>query len=144
MANETTGPDRDLLIHTVEIVSAHLIKNSVATADVPALIQQVYGSLSKLGAAPAPEPVEEQKPAVSIRKSVTPDYLVCLEDGRKLKMMKRYLRTAYGMSPDEYRTKWGLPSDYPMTAPAYATKRKELAHRIGLGRKASVSNEHVD
>ena len=135
ITDDITGPDQALLIHTAEIVSAHLVKNSVATADVPVLIQQVYGALSKLGTVSVPEAVEEQKPAVSVRKSVTPDYIVYLEDG-KLKMLKRHLRTSYDMSPDEYRAKWGLPADYPMTAPAYAAKRKELAYKIGLGRKA--------
>lgn len=130
---------RDLLGFTADIVGAHLIKNSVATADVPSLIQQVYASLSKLGASPVPEPIEEQKPAIAIRKSVTPDYIVCLEDGKKLKMLKRHLRTAYNMSPDEYRAKWSLPSDYPMVAPNYAAKRKELAVRIGLGRKPGAT-----
>ena len=139
MANETTGPDQALLIHTVEIVSAHLTHNSVATADVPALIQQVYGALSKLGAAAAPEPVAEQKPAVPVRRSVTPDYIVCLEDGKKLKMLKRHLRTSYDMSPDEYRAKWGLPADYPMVAPNYSAQRKNLAVKIGLGRKPIVA-----
>ena len=112
--------------------AAHVAHKAVATADLPALIQQVYASLNGLGEQ-VPEPVVELVPAVSIRKSVTPDYIVCLEDGKKLKMLKRHLRTSYNMSPDEYRAKWGLPSDYPMVAPNYAAKRKELAHKIDLG-----------
>jgi predicted transcriptional regulator len=135
---DTNDLHRDLLGFTADIVGAHLIKNSVATSDVPALIQQVYASLSRLGVAHNVEPAEEQKPAVSIRKSVTPDYLVCLEDGKKLKMLKRHLRTSYDMSPEEYRTKWGLPADYPMVAPAYSAQRKDLAIKIGLGQKRTA------
>jgi predicted transcriptional regulator len=109
---------------------------------VPALIQQVYASLSKLGG-PSPEPVVELMPAVPVRRSVTPDYIVCLEDGRKLKSLKRHLRTSYGMSPEEYRAKWGLPSDYPMVAPNYAATRRELAKKIGLGRKRKAQSSHL-
>jgi predicted transcriptional regulator len=134
MSADNTESRYALLIHTVDIVSAHLTKNSVATADVPGLIQQVYGSLSNLGG-PAPEPVVELVPAVPVRRSVTPDYIICLEDGRKLKSLKRHLRTACNLSPEEYRAKWGLPADYPMVAPNYAAKRRELAKKIGLGRK---------
>jgi predicted transcriptional regulator len=129
-----TGQDIDLLGLTVDIVTAHLSNNTVGTGDVPALIQTVHSALSGLGqSAEAEQP--KQEPAVSIRSSVKNDYIVCLEDGTKLKMLKRYLRTRYNMSPDEYRAKWGLPKDYPMVAPAYAARRKELAVKIGLGRK---------
>lgn len=123
-----------LITLTSDIVSAHVGNNDVAVADVPALISNVYAALAGLGEAPV---VEEAKPepAVSIRSSVKPDYIVCLEDGQKLKMLKRYLRTNYNMSPEEYRARWGLPADYPMVAPAYAEKRRDLAKKIGLGRK---------
>lgn len=139
MSDDTNDLHRELLGFTADIVGAHLIKNSVATADVPALIQGVYGSLSKLGG-PAPEPIVELVPAVPVRRSVTPDYLICLEDGKKLKSLKRHLRTSYNMSPEEYRAKWGLPAGYPMVAPNYAAKRRELAKKIGLGRKRTAAS----
>ncbi len=120
----------ELLEFTTKIVAAHLSGNSVPPADLPALIRSVHDALASTGAEPAPPPV----PAVPVKKSVTPNYLVCLEDGKKLKMLKRHLRTAYDMSPDDYRAKWGLASDYPMVAPAYAKQRSELAKAIGLGR----------
>jgi predicted transcriptional regulator len=122
----------DLLALTADIVSSHVANNTVAVNDLPQLIQNVYESLSGLtGSAGAPE--AKQEPAVSIRQSVKPDYIVCLEDGKKLKMLKRHLHTAYGMTPDDYRRKWGLPADYPMVAPNYAESRRELAKKIGLG-----------
>ncbi len=138
MANDNES-HLDLLALTSDIVSAHISKNSIATADLPVLIQQVFSTLNGLGVTPPSEPEAEQKPAVSVRKSVTPDYLICLEDGKKLKMLKRHLRTSYNMSPDDYRKKWGLPADYPMVAPVYAAKRKELALKIGLGRKPGMA-----
>jgi len=126
--------DTDLIGLTADIVSAHVSHNSISTAEVPALIRSVYEALGRAGqpeikAEPAPEP------AVPVRASIKPDYLVCLEDGKRLKMLKRYLRTNYSMSPDEYRAKWGLPKDYPMVAPSYREARSTLAHQIGLGRK---------
>jgi len=126
-------PDHDLITLTADIVSAHVSNNSVPAAEVTALIQTVYAALETV-TTPA---VEEAKPepAVPIRASVKNDYIVCLEDGRKLKMLKRHLRTTYDMSPEDYRAKWGLPRNYPMVAPAYAEQRKELAKKIGLGRK---------
>jgi predicted transcriptional regulator len=127
--------DVGLLVLTAEIVAAHVGHNRVGTAEVSELITQVYGALAGLGQDEAPAPSEELKPAVSIRSSVKPDYIVCLEDGKKLTMLKRYLRSRYGMSPEEYRTKWGLPADYPMVAPNYADRRRTLAKEIGLGRK---------
>ncbi|WP_156680955.1 MucR family transcriptional regulator [Sphingomonas profundi] len=131
-----TEQDADLITLTADIVGAHVAHNNVATGDIAGLIQSVHSALKGLGQ--APEPVaEKQEPAVSIRSSVKPDHIVCLEDGKKLKMLKRYLRTNYDMSPDEYRRKWNLPSDYPMVAPNYAEKRRSLAHSIGLGRKAA-------
>ncbi|QNE07746.1 MucR family transcriptional regulator [Croceicoccus marinus] len=122
-----------LIALTSDIVAAHVTNNKVEVADLPALIQNVFGALQGLGAT---EPVEERPaPAVSVRASVKPDYLVCLEDGKKMKMLKRYLMTQYGMTPDQYRQRWNLPADYPMVAPEYAEKRRALAKDIGLGRK---------
>ncbi|MEM7270847.1 MAG: MucR family transcriptional regulator [Pseudomonadota bacterium] len=124
----------ELLALTSEIVSSHVSNNAVNQSDLTTMIESVFSTLEGL-AAPKAEPVEELKPAVSIKKSVTDEYIVCLEDGKKLKMLKRHLKTAYDMTPDEYRQKWGLSADYPMVAPAYARKRQELAKKIGLGRK---------
>ncbi len=124
----------DLLQITSDIVSAHVSNNPVPLGELPGLIQTVYSALTGLSA-PASAPEVELKPAVNPKKSVTDDYIVCLEDGKKLKMLKRHLATSYGMTPAEYRAKWGLPHDYPMVAPAYARKRQELAKKIGLGRK---------
>jgi len=122
----------DLLALTGQIVSAHVSHNTVAMSDVPQFIEQVYRTLSSVGE--EAEVVEERpQPAVPIKKSITPDYLICLEDGKKMKMLKRHLATAYGMTPDEYRERWGLPSDYPMVAPNYAKQRSKLAKEIGLG-----------
>ena len=124
----------ELLALTSEIVSSHVSNNAVNQTDLTKMIESVFITLENLSG-PKEEPVEELKPAVSIKKSVTDEYIICLEDGKKLKMLKRHLATAYDMTPDEYRAKWGLPSDYPMVAPAYARKRQELAKKIGLGRK---------
>lgn len=130
-ANET------LITLTSDIVAAHVSNNSVGVEDLPSLITNVYGALAGLGTAPV---VEEEKPepAVSVRASVKPDYIVCLEDGKKLKMLKRHLMTHYNMTPEEYRVRWNLPADYPMVAPNYAEKRRELAKKIGLGRKPNA------
>ncbi len=127
-------PDNDILTHAAEIVSAHVSNNSVSPSELPGLIQSVHAALTAT-ANPVEAVAAKKEPAVSIRASIKPDHLVCLEDGKKLKMLKRYLRTNYDMSPDEYRTKWGLPRDYPMVAPAYAEQRRGLAQAIGLGRK---------
>lgn len=115
-------------------MSAHVGNNSVAVGDLPTLISNVYNALAGLD---QPAPVEEvtPEPAVSVRSSVKNDYIVCLEDGKKLKMLKRHLATSYNMTPEQYRARWNLPADYPMVAPAYAEKRRELAKKIGLGRK---------
>ncbi|GAB4471718.1 MucR family transcriptional regulator [Erythrobacter tepidarius] len=123
-----------LITLTSDIVAAHVSNNDVAVSELPGLITSVYAALASLGETPV---VEEPKPqpAVAVRNSVKPDYIVCLEDGKKLKMLKRYLRTNYNMSPEEYRARWGLPADYPMVAPNYAEKRRDLAKKIGLGRK---------
>ncbi len=124
-----------LITLTSDIVAAHVSNNSVSVDDVPALISKVYGALAGLGQAAAPVAEEALKPAVSVRASVKPDHIVCLEDGVKLKMLKRHLMTHYNMTPEQYRARWNLPADYPMVAPAYAEKRRELAKQIGLGRK---------
>ncbi len=124
----------DLLGLTAEIVAAHVSNNSVPLSDLPQLIQEVYRTLSNVGA-PAPAMAEKPQPAVTVKKSITPEYLVCLEDGKRLKMLKRHLKTAYNMTPDQYREKWGLPPEYPMVAPNYAKHRSSLAKRIGLGTK---------
>ncbi|RYG29007.1 MAG: transcriptional regulator [Burkholderiales bacterium] len=123
-----------LVTLTADIVAAHVSNNSVAVSDLPVLIQNVHGALAGLGIAPA-EPEVKQEPAVSIRSSVKPDFIVCLEDGKKLKMLKRHLMTHYQMTPDQYRAKWNLPADYPMVAPNYAEQRRTLAKKIGLGTK---------
>ena len=126
--------DEEILKQVTEIVAAYVSKNEVAAADLPALIKSVHatmGGLSGTETTSAGKP-----PAVPVKKSVTPDFIICLEDGKKLKMLKRYLRTRYGLSPDAYRAKWNLPADYPMTAPNYAAKRSEFAKQIGLGRPA--------
>lgn len=123
-----------LITWTSEIVAAHVSNNDVAVADVPTLIRTVHEALSTLGQPVLPEELPPE-PAVSVRASVKPDYIVCLEDGKKLKMLKRYLKTRFNMSPEEYRERWNLPPDYPMVAPNYAEKRRTLAKEIGLGRK---------
>ena len=135
-ARNMTDPtsNDDLITLTSDIVSAHLANNTVAVAEVPQLIQAIYDALSGLGV-PAVQADVRPEPAVSVRASVKPDYIVCLEDGKKLKMPKRHLMTHYNLTPDDYRARWNLPSDYPMVAPSYAEKRRELAKSIGLGRK---------
>lgn len=137
MADETPVniPQSDILRMAADIVSAYVSNNSVASTNIPEVINTVYGSLTALNGQATTTTGEAPKPAVSIRRSITPDYIVCLEDGKKLKMLKRHLRAAYGMSPDEYRLKWGLPADYPMVAPNYAIQRSAFAKKIGLGRK---------
>jgi len=124
-----------LVTLTADIVAAHVSNNSVAVSDLPLLIANVHGALVGLGTkAPEPE-AKKQEPAVSIRSSIKPDYIVCLEDGKKLKMLKRHLMTHYQMTPEQYRAKWNLPADYPMVAPNYAEQRRSLAKKIGLGTK---------
>lgn len=139
MTDKTNSPNsnEDVLPLTVDIVASYLARNEIPASEIPNLINTVHGSLLSLGGSQeAAAKASTQKPAVPIKKSVTPDFIVCLEDGRKLKMLKRHLRTAYGMTPDEYRAKWRLPSDYPMVAPNYAKKRSAFAKKIGLGRGA--------
>lgn len=131
------GPEQstsaDLLRMTAEVVAAYVRNNPLPAAELSSIILTVHGSLAALDSGGA-STAEPQRPAVSIRRSVQPDHIVCLEDGKKLKMLKRHLRTTYGMSPEEYRAKWGLPADYPMVAPNYAKQRSEFAKEIGLGR----------
>ena len=137
MSEDNTISRSELLALTGEIVSAHVGNNAVSRDDVAPLIQSVFDKLSVLASDEAPTSVE-LTPAVPIRRSVTDDYIVCLEDGKKLKMLKRHLMTAYNMTPEEYRAKWSLKPDYPMVAPNYAQKRQELAKKIGLGRKPRI------
>ncbi|WP_295635190.1 MucR family transcriptional regulator [Novosphingobium sp.] len=137
MTDVMTDMQETLITLTSDIVAAHVSNNSVSLADLPTLISNVHTALAGLGnSEPAPEPMPE--PAVSIRTSIKNEYIVCLEDGKKLKMLKRHLMTRYNMTPDQYRTRWNLPADYPMVAPAYAEKRRELAKKIGLGRKPTA------
>lgn len=133
MAEETTN---ELLSLTADIVAAHVGHNRVTVGELPELIAKVHGALSGLGQETSSSASAELKPAVSVRSSIKPDYIVCLEDGKRLTMLKRYLQTNYGMTPQQYRAKWKLPADYPMVAPNYAEKRRTLAKAIGLGRKS--------
>lgn len=125
----------DLLALTTEIVSAYLSNNTMPTGEIPNIIEQVFKTLANVNAESAIS-ADRPQPAVPIKKSVNPDYIVCLEDGKKLKMLKRHLKTAYNMSPEEYRERWGLPADYPMVAPNYAKQRSKLAKDIGLGTRS--------
>ncbi len=130
MSSQTSR--EDLLAFTTEIVSSYLAHNTMPSGDIPGVIEQVFKTLANVNT-DVNMTVDRPQPAVPIKKSVTPDYLICLEDGKKLKMLKRHLKTAYGMSPDDYRERWGLPADYPMVAPNYAEQRSQLAKDIGLG-----------
>jgi predicted transcriptional regulator len=123
----------EILELTAEIVASYVSNNTVASADLGGVIQDVYRAMSNLGSQTST--FERPKPAVTLKKSVTPDFIICLEDGKKLKMLKRHLKTAYNMSPEDYRERWGLPADYPMVAPNYAKHRSSLAKKIGLGTK---------
>ncbi|MEZ5957900.1 MAG: MucR family transcriptional regulator [Hyphomonadaceae bacterium] len=124
---------RDLVRMAAEIAAAYVSANPVQPQDIPALIRTVHGALLEVAGVASPAPEATPEPAVSIKKSVTADFIICLEDGKKFKSLKRHLRTRYGMTPDEYRAKWGLPHDYPMVAPNYAKERSNLAKRMGLG-----------
>jgi predicted transcriptional regulator len=130
----------DILKLATEIVAAYVSNNPIPVSEVPAMIKSVHTTLGGLGNGLTGEAVSSQKPAIPIKRSVNPDYIVCLEDGKKLKMLKRYLRSNFSMTPEEYRAKWGLPADYPMVAPNYAAQRSEFAKKIGLGRTASSSS----
>ena len=129
----------EILGLTAQIVAAHVSHNPVPAQDLPALIQQVYRTLAGVTGPVAP-PVEKPQPAVPVKKSITPEYIICLEDGKKLKMLKRHLATSYNMTPQQYRERWGLPHDYPMVAPDYAKHRSALAKEIGLGRKPAEAS----
>jgi predicted transcriptional regulator len=129
----------DLLALTTDIVSSHVANNTVSADELPQLIQQVYSTLATVSASPPAEPPAPE-PAVPVHNSVHDDYIVCLEDGKKLKMLKRHLKTRYNLTPEEYRGRWGLPPDYPMVAPAYAAQRRELAKKIGLGTRGRESS----
>jgi predicted transcriptional regulator len=127
------SPTNDVLRWSAEIVAAYVAQNNMPAAGVAELIRSVHGALASIGQAPAVEP-ERRKPAVPVSRSVQHDFIVCLEDGKKLKMLKRYLRSHYDLSPEDYRRKWNLPADYPMVAPVYAARRSDFAKKIGLGR----------
>ena len=133
MDDDSNHPE--LLSLTTKIVAAHAGSNKLATSELAALIGSVFEALRTVGTVKAEQPVEALVPAVPIRKSVTPEFIVCLEDGKRMKMLKRHLKTRYDLTPDDYRKRWGLPNDYPMVAPAYAAQRSELAKSIGLGRR---------
>ncbi len=132
---EDQDDNTEMAVLTADIVAAYVGNNVVPVAELPNLIQSVHAAISAAAASSVEESKEELKPAVPVRRSVTPDYLICLEDGKKFKSLKRHLRTAFNMTPEQYREKWGLKPDYPMVAPNYATVRSEMAKRIGLGRK---------
>jgi predicted transcriptional regulator len=129
----------DILRLATEIVAAYVSNNPIPPGEVPAMIKSVHGTLGSLAGVSQGEVQTTQRPAIPIKRSITPDYIMCLEDGKKLKMLKRYLRSNFNMTPEEYRAKWGLPADYPMVAPNYAAQRSEFAKKIGLGRTASSS-----
>lgn len=139
MTEENAAASAGLIALTTDIVSAYVSNNSVPISDLPRLITDIHAAIAGLGIAAKANPSEEKPvPAISIRKSVTPDFLICLEDGKKFKSLKRHLATHFDLSPDEYRQKWNLPSDYPMVAPNYSAARSALAKSSGLGRKAAV------
>ena len=139
-AADDVGKKPPLVELAAQIVAAYVGKNTVEQADLPRLIAEVHRALEKAAAGnrPAAAPVAEAKPAVTVKKSITPDYLICLEDGKKFKSLKRHLRTHFNLTPEQYREKWGLPPDYPMVAPNYATSRSKLAKNMGLGHKRKV------
>jgi predicted transcriptional regulator len=131
---DTTASDNYIEL-TAEIVSAYVSNNTVPTAEMPALINQVYQALVRVGGGHHETIAEPLKPAIAVKRSITPDYIVCLEDGKKFKSLKRHLRTQYSMTPEQYREKWALPADYPMVAPNYAAARSQLAKQMGLGQQ---------
>jgi predicted transcriptional regulator len=136
MSVNAPAADRELVDLSAGIVSAYVSHNALSVGDLPKLIGEVHAALRSLGGQSLPEPAEEQRPAVPVKKSIAPDHIVCLEDGRKFKSLKRHLRTHYNLSPEQYRHKWNLPADYPMVAPNYSATRSRLAKDNGLGRKA--------
>ena len=132
----------DILVLTSDIVASHVANNAATLDELPIIIEQVFYSLKNLEGGTTLAETNNLRPAVAIKKSITPDYIICLEDGKKLKMMKRHLNSKFGLTPDAYRQKWGLPSDYPMVAPNYADRRRELAKEIGLGRGKKNVHPH--
>ena len=134
MNNDTTANGSHIEL-TAEIVSAYVSNNTVAASDIPALINQVHAALARVSGDGGEAAAEPLKPAVSVKKSITPEHIVCLEDGKKFKSLKRHLRTQYNMTPEQYREKWGLPPEYPMVAPNYAAARSQLAKQMGLGQQ---------
>jgi predicted transcriptional regulator len=142
MSESTTSP---IFIElSADIVSAYVSNNSVPASELPALLSSVYAALTKTGQTQSQEPQVELTPAVPVKKSVTPDAIICLEDGKKFKSLKRHLRTTFDMTPEQYRAKWGLPADYPMVAPSYAKARSELARTMGLGQQRRKTADPVD
>jgi predicted transcriptional regulator len=137
--NTNTGAAKsdEVLKLASDIVAAYVSNNRISASDVSEMIKTVHGTLGKLAGAPLTGTPTRKKPALPVKRSITPDHIICLEDGKKLKMLKRYLRSTYHMTPAEYRTKWGLPADYPMVAPNYAAQRSEFAKKIGLGHSSS-------
>jgi predicted transcriptional regulator len=134
-SHDTESPGSESLLKLAsEIVAAYVSNNPIPVGELPTMIKSVHSTLGGLSGAAPGDLVTSQKPAIPIKKSITPEFLICLEDGKKLKMLKRYLRSRYGLSPDQYRTKWGLPADYPMVASNYAAQRSEFAKKIGLGK----------
>ena len=140
--NVSTGaPQPNYVDLTADIVAAYVVKNAVQRADLPSLIATVHSALSQAGRGATEQPNEESRPAVPIKKSITPDFLISLEDGKRYKSLKRHLRTSYNLTPDQYRAKWGLPADYPMVAPNYAKARSQLAKTMGLGQKRAANRK---
>jgi predicted transcriptional regulator len=139
VSDSHSGRADELLKFASEIVAAYVSNNPIPVSEIPAMIKSVHATLGGLAGGATSEPTAAVKPAIAVKKSVTPEYIVCLEDGKKLKMLKRYLRSRYDLTPEEYRAKWGLPADYPMVAPNYAAQRSEFAKKIGLGRTAPAT-----
>jgi predicted transcriptional regulator len=139
MSAEPNTRIEDLLRLATSIIAAYVSNNPVPVAELPGMIKSVYATLGGLSGSSSSDSGTTQKPAVNVKKSITPEFIICLEDGKKLKMLKRYLRSRYSLTPEEYRAKWGLPIDYPMVAPNYAEQRSQFAKKIGLGRNAPAS-----
>src|SRR3982075_2025497 len=140
----TDTPGKNFIDLTATIVSAYVSNNPTPAADIPALISQIHAALLKVSTGRSELPLEPARPAVPIKKSMTADYLICLEDGKRFKSLKRHLRTQYSMTPEQYRDKWGLPADYPMVAPNYAVARSQLAKKMGLGQQRRRGKERTD